>query len=97
MSKNSVHDIKCHAFESTPPKLRLAAHSRLSFTSDLPSPELPVKNKQMRTEISFAPLPGIATEMLAILAVDTQTAKGSEAKPQPVLLTTDRAVQPSGC
>jgi leucyl aminopeptidase len=51
----------------------------------------------MRTEISFAPIAGIATELLAVLAVDTQTAKGSNmglgAKPHPTLLTTDAAVQ----
>src|SRR5208282_1795099 len=51
----------------------------------------------MRTEISFAPIAGIATELLAVLAVDTQTAKGPNtdlgAKPQPTLLTTDAAVQ----
>jgi leucyl aminopeptidase len=47
----------------------------------------------MRTEISFAPVSGIATELLAVLAADSQTAKGSEAKPQPTLLTTDAAVE----
>ena len=51
----------------------------------------------MRTEISFAPIAGIATELLAVLAVDTQTAKGPNAdpgaKPQPTLLTTDAAVE----
>src|SRR5208283_5634545 len=46
----------------------------------------------MRTEISFAPIAGIAIELLAVLAADTQTAKGPEAKPQPTLLTTDAAV-----
>jgi len=46
----------------------------------------------MRTEVSFAPISGIATELLAVLAADTQTAKGPEAKPQPTLLTTDAAV-----
>src|SRR5580692_7773292 len=47
----------------------------------------------MQTEISFAPIAGIATELLAILATDTQTEKGPEAKPRPTLLTTDAAVQ----
>jgi leucyl aminopeptidase len=47
----------------------------------------------MRTEISFAPIAGIATELLAVLAADAQTAKGPDAKPQPTLLTTDAAVQ----
>ena len=46
----------------------------------------------MRTELSFAPIAGIATELLAVLAADTQTAKGPDAKPQPTLLTTDPAV-----
>ncbi len=47
----------------------------------------------MQTKISFAPIAGIATELLAVLAADTQTAKGPDAKPQPTLLTTDLAVQ----
>jgi leucyl aminopeptidase len=47
----------------------------------------------MRTEISFAPIAGIATELLAVLAADTQTAKVPDAKPQPTLLTNDAAVQ----
>jgi leucyl aminopeptidase len=47
----------------------------------------------MRTQLSFAPLAGIETEVLAVLAVDQQTAKGPEAKPQPLLLTADEAVQ----
>jgi leucyl aminopeptidase len=47
----------------------------------------------MRTELSFAPISGIGTELLALLAADTQTAKGADAKPQPTLLTTDEAVQ----
>ncbi len=47
----------------------------------------------MRTELSFAPVAGIATELLAVLAADTQTEKGPVARPQPTLLTTDPAVQ----
>jgi len=47
----------------------------------------------MRTELSFAPIAGIATELMAVLAADTQTEKGPDAKPQPTLLTTDAAVQ----
>ena len=47
----------------------------------------------MRTEISFAPVAGIVTGLLAVLAVDTQTAKGPDAKPQPTLLTGDAAVE----
>ncbi|HVN93110.1 MAG TPA: leucyl aminopeptidase [Terracidiphilus sp.] len=46
----------------------------------------------MRTELSFAPIAGIATEILAVFAADAQTAKGPDAKPQPTLLTTDSAV-----
>jgi leucyl aminopeptidase len=47
----------------------------------------------MRTQLSFAPLSQIKTELLAVLAADTQTDKAPDAKPQPVLLTTDAAVQ----
>jgi leucyl aminopeptidase len=47
----------------------------------------------MRAELSFAPVSGIATELLAVLAADTQTEKGPAAKPQPTLLTNDAAVQ----
>jgi leucyl aminopeptidase len=47
----------------------------------------------MRTQLSFAPLAGIETELLAVLAADTQTAKGREAKAAPVLMTADPAVQ----
>jgi len=46
----------------------------------------------MRTEISFAPVAGIAAELLAVLAIDTQTEKGPEAKPRPTLLASDAAV-----
>jgi leucyl aminopeptidase len=46
----------------------------------------------MRTQLSFASLSGIETEMLAVLAVDTQTSKASDAKPEPVLLTADAVV-----
>ncbi|MGA2206718.1 MAG: leucyl aminopeptidase [Terracidiphilus sp.] len=47
----------------------------------------------MRAELSFAPVSGIATELLAVLAADTQTEKGPASKPQPTLLTNDTAVQ----
>ena len=47
----------------------------------------------MRTELSFAPLSTIETELLAVLAVDVQTAKGSDTKPEPLLLTVDEAVK----
>src|ERR1700691_1791677 len=47
----------------------------------------------MKTERSFANLAGIETELLAVLAVDTQTAKGPDVKPAPVLLTTDEVVK----
>jgi leucyl aminopeptidase len=46
----------------------------------------------MRTELSFAPISEIATELLAVLATDTQTEKGPDAKPQATLLTSDPAV-----
>ena len=45
----------------------------------------------MRTELSFAPLAAIATELLAVLAADTQTEKGPDATPKPTLLTADAA------
>ena len=47
----------------------------------------------MRTELSFANLAGIETELLAVLAADTQTAKGPDAKPAPVVLTADATVK----
>ncbi len=47
----------------------------------------------MKTELSFATPAGIETELLAVLAADAQTAKGPDAKPQPVLLTGDEAVK----
>jgi leucyl aminopeptidase len=47
----------------------------------------------MRTELSFTLLPEIETELLTVLAADTQTAKGPDAKPDPVLLTSDAAVK----
>jgi len=47
----------------------------------------------MKTQLSFANLAAIETELLAVLATDIQTAKGSDASPQPVLLTTDEAVK----
>jgi leucyl aminopeptidase len=47
----------------------------------------------MKTELSFAPVAQIETELLAVLAADTQTAKGSDVKPEPVLLTDDEAVK----
>jgi leucyl aminopeptidase len=47
----------------------------------------------MRTELSFASLNEIETELLAVLAADTQTAKGPDAKPEPLLLTADESVK----
>ncbi len=47
----------------------------------------------MQTELSFAGLAGIETELLAVTAVDTQSAKGPEPKPAPALLTSDEAVR----
>ena len=46
----------------------------------------------MKTQLSFVSLDGIETELLAVLAVDTQSAKGPDAKPQPTLLTDNKAV-----
>jgi leucyl aminopeptidase len=46
----------------------------------------------MLTELTFSPLAEIETELLAVLAADSQAAKGAEAKPAPVLLTADAAV-----
>jgi leucyl aminopeptidase len=47
----------------------------------------------MKTALTFGNLAGIETELLAVLVVDAQTAKGPEAKPQPLLLTSDEAVK----
>jgi len=47
----------------------------------------------MKTDLSFANLAAIETELLAVVAVDTQTAKGPDARPLPVLLTSDEAVK----
>ena len=47
----------------------------------------------MKIELSFADLAGIETELLAVVAVDTQTAKDPDARPLPVLLTSDEAVK----
>jgi leucyl aminopeptidase len=47
----------------------------------------------MRAELSFAPLPGIETELLVVAAADTQTSKAPDAKPAPLLLTADEAVK----
>ena len=47
----------------------------------------------MRTELTFANLPEIETELLAVLAADTQTGKGTDAKPQPTLLTSNPAMK----
>jgi leucyl aminopeptidase len=41
----------------------------------------------MKTELSFALPAGIDTELLAVLAWDTQTQKGPDAKPEPTLMT----------
>ncbi len=43
--------------------------------------------------MTFANLAGIKTELMAVLAADTQTGKGPEARPEPVLLTADAAVK----
>ncbi len=46
----------------------------------------------MKTQLTFSNLAGIDTELLAVLAGDTQTAKGADAKPVPVVLTSDPAI-----
>ncbi len=47
----------------------------------------------MKTQLSFADLAGIETELLAVAAADTQTSKEPDAKPEPVLLIADAAVK----
>jgi leucyl aminopeptidase len=47
----------------------------------------------MKTELSFSPLAQIETELLAVTAIDTQTAKGPDVKAEPVLLTSDAAIR----
>jgi len=47
----------------------------------------------MRTELSFPNLAEIETELLAVLAADTQTSKATDAKSEPVLLTSSEAVK----
>ncbi len=47
----------------------------------------------MKARLTFAHLAGIETELLAVLATDTQTSKEADAKPQPALLTADEAVK----
>jgi leucyl aminopeptidase len=46
----------------------------------------------MKTELSFAPPAGFETALLAVLAWDTQTQKGPDAKPEPTLLTSDEEI-----
>jgi leucyl aminopeptidase len=47
----------------------------------------------MKTDLLFSSLASLDTELLAVTAVDTQTAKGPDAKPAPALLVADAAVQ----
>ena len=47
----------------------------------------------MKTELSFSPLSDAETELLAVFAADSQTAKGPEAKPAPVLLAAGDPLQ----
>jgi leucyl aminopeptidase len=47
----------------------------------------------MKAELSFSNLARIETELLAVLAADTQTSKEPDAKPEPVLLTADGVVK----
>ncbi|HEU5457749.1 MAG TPA: M17 family peptidase N-terminal domain-containing protein, partial [Terracidiphilus sp.] len=52
---------------------------------------MPVE-KPMNVQLSFAAPAQLETELLAVLAVDNQAAKGPDAKPAPQLLTSDAAV-----
>jgi leucyl aminopeptidase len=47
----------------------------------------------MKTQLSFANLAEVKTGLLAVLAVDAQTSKEPDAKPKPVLLTSDEDVK----
>lgn len=47
----------------------------------------------MRTELTFAKLSEIKTELLAVVAADSQTGSGPDVRAQPVLLTSDPAVK----
>ncbi len=47
----------------------------------------------MKTQLSFADLAKIETELLAVAAADTQTSKEPDAKAEPVLLTANDAVK----
>jgi leucyl aminopeptidase len=47
----------------------------------------------MRTELSYPNLAEIETELLAVLAADTQSSKAADAKPEAVLLTSNEAVK----
>jgi len=47
----------------------------------------------MRAELSFTPIASIASELLAVVAADTQTAKGPDARPQLELLTNDASIR----
>jgi leucyl aminopeptidase len=46
----------------------------------------------MKIALSFPKLAEIETDLLTVLAADTQTSKEPDAKPEPVLLTADKAV-----
>jgi leucyl aminopeptidase len=48
--------------------------------------------KDMLTELCFDNLAGIETELLVVLAADSQTSKEPGSMPEPVLLTSDEAV-----
>ena len=46
----------------------------------------------MQTQLSFALPAGIDTELLAVLAWDTQTQKGPDEQPEPTLLIADEQI-----
>jgi leucyl aminopeptidase len=48
--------------------------------------------ESMKTQLSFDLPAGTDTELLAVLAWDTQTQKGPDAKPEPTLLTADEQI-----
>src|SRR5690348_631915 len=47
----------------------------------------------MRAQHSFTKLAEISTEMLAVLAADSQSEKGSDSKPKPTLLISDPTIR----
>ena len=65
--------------------------SRLRKLRPGPAPDAIILS--MKTELVYSNLAGLAVELLAVVVADGQTAKGAEARPEPVLLTTDPAIK----